>query len=126
MIDDDPLRDAAIRFGNFVDSWSSDEEPVSGLTREEAEAISEHVDRVLASRGPEVPPLLLAPEDDNLVAIAFDHLSALAASWPDDRVDPASRLTRADLGLLLSARGEPIPELENGPPEIVDQGGAGG
>lgn len=126
MIDNAPLRDAAIRFGNFVGSWSTDVDPGSGLTRDEAEAISEHIDRVLTRHGPEVPPLFLVPEDYDLVSIAFDHLDALAAAWPEDRVDPVSKLTRADLGLLLSTRGEPSTEPEIGPPEIFDQGGGAG
>ena len=126
MIDNAPLRDAAIRFGKFVGSWSSDEDPVSGLTRDEAEAISEHVDRVLASSEPDVPPLLLVPEDYDLLSFGFDHLRALAAAWPKDRVDPVSKLTLADLGYLLSARGEPSAEPNDGPPEIIDDASMAG
>ena len=120
MIDNAPLRDAAVRFGKFVASWTTEVDTVSGLTRDEAEAIAEHVDRVLISRGPDVPPLLLVPEDYDVVSTAFDHLAALAAAWPEDRVDPVSKLTRADLDCLLSARGEPSSEPEIGPAEIVD------
>lgn len=120
----DNLEEAAGRFGGLVARWTNDADPASGLSRDDADVIAQHVDRVLMTRGPDVPPLLLEPENAGVVAFAFDHLAAFAASWPAARVDAASGLSRADLDLLVASRGlvgaGPDPD---GPPDIIDRRG---
>lgn len=128
MIDrrDDGLREAAFRFGNFVAAWSNDPDPASGLSKADADTIGGHVDRVLIADDPHVP-LLLVPEDPDQVAPAFARLATFAAAWPADRVDAASKLSKADLDRVLAAEGESGFGSSRGrqPPDIRDGMGGG-
>ena len=119
MIDVDALRDAAFRFNNFVSGWSS-EVDASGFSKADAEVISLHVDRLLLFQGPDVPPIDLPPEDDGLVARAYQDLAALLAAWPRDHVDAVSMCSRADLECLAAARFAKAVSPQSGPPEIYE------
>ncbi len=111
-----------MHFGAFAGTGTDDAASGSSLTGADVETIEAHVDRALMMRDPNVPPLLLEPEDNGAVAVAFTHLAGFAATWPAAQVDSASGLSRADLDCLLSLRGErPLwTRPSDGPPDIFD------
>lgn len=122
----DNLQGATMRFTTFVGGWANDSDMGSGLSKADADTIAGHVDLVVRTRDPHVP-LLLVPEDSGEVERAFDHLDAFVRSWPADRVDKATGLSRADLDLVVATRGQDMSaprgdEPPDGPPDIFDGG----
>ena len=110
MIAANLVRAALGRFNSYFQDQTTSIPSEVGFTPDDVEIVPLHINRLLlfAESSPSIPPIPPEPFDEDEIDTAFAHLLRFAAAWPNDRVDAASGLTKADLEVLVAARAEGI------------------